>query len=137
MALVLKENLNLHQVIKLEFKNLRAIKNKTTKNMKKTILMSALLLAGAAFVQPSVAAISSDVIEISMQEEKVQINPNDLPDAVKATIAADESLQGAAVSEAWKITKEDDSVHFQVIFTSAEGEKTTKTYDPDGNEIKE
>ncbi|WP_187175132.1 hypothetical protein [Algoriphagus sp. AK58] len=105
--------------------------------MKKTILMSTLLVAGAAFVQPAVASVSTDAIEISIQEEKVQINANELPEPVKTTIAGDETLKGSAISEAWKITSVDKKVHYKVTFTNAQGEKMDKNYDAEGNEIKE
>ncbi|GMQ31617.1 hypothetical protein [Algoriphagus confluentis] len=104
--------------------------------MKKTILMSALLVAGAAFVQPAVAAVATESMEIILQEEKVQINPDELPEPVKTAIVGDESLQGAAVAEAWKITKEDGTVYFKITFANAEGTKMDKNYDPEGNEIK-
>lgn len=105
--------------------------------MKTMMLMSALLLAGSAYVQPSFAGITSKSMEISILEEKVQIKSDELPEPVKNAIAADETLKGAAVAEAWKITKDDGAVHFTIIFTNAQGEKMNKSYDAEGNEIKE
>lgn len=105
--------------------------------MKKIILMSAMMVAGAAFAAPTIASVVSTPMEITLQEEKVQIKPDELPTPVKQTIAGDETLNGLTVSEAWQVTKVDGIVHFKVGFDNGSEDKLWKTYDAEGKEIKE
>jgi hypothetical protein len=104
--------------------------------MKKTLLMSALLVAGTAFTSvPSIALAVSPTMEISMQEEKVKIEADQLSDPVKEAIATNESLKGLSITEAWQITSTEGVITYKVVFTNAEGEKSEKTYTADGTEI--
>ncbi|RIW12535.1 hypothetical protein D0X99_18645 [Algoriphagus lacus] len=105
--------------------------------MKKSFLITAILAAGAVIATPSIAGVTTDPIEFSIQEEKVQIKPDDLPTPVKTAITQDESLKTATVTGAWKITKSDGSVHFMVSFDKGQGEKMDQTYDAEGKKIKE
>lgn len=73
--------------------------------MKKIILMSAMMVAGAAFATPTIASGISNSLEINLQEEKVQIKPDELPTPVKQTIAGDVSLQALTLTEAWEVKK--------------------------------
>lgn len=105
--------------------------------MKKIMLMSAMLVAGAAFTTPTIAAAISNPMEIVQQEEKVKIEPDALPTPVKQTIAGDETLQNLTIAEAWQVTKVDGMVHFKVGFDNGTEDKLWKTYDAEGKEIKE
>lgn len=105
--------------------------------MKKTILMSAMLVAGAAFAAPTIAEVVSQPMEISLQEEKTQIKPDELPDPVKQAIAGDETLKAFPVAEAWQIKGVEGEVTFKVAFDNGTADKLWKTYDAQGKEIKE
>lgn len=105
--------------------------------MKKNILMSAILVAGAAFATPTIAAVIANPMEITLQEEKVQIKADELPTPVKQTIAGDETLTGLTLAEAWSVKKVDGVVYFKVGFDNGTEEKLWKSYDAEGNEIKE
>lgn len=105
--------------------------------MKKNILMSAMMMAGAAFATPAIASVIPNPMEITLQEEKVQIKPDDLPTPVKQTIAGDVSLQSLTLLEAWEVKKVNGTIHFKVSFDNGTEDKLWKTYDPEGNEIKE
>jgi hypothetical protein len=105
--------------------------------MKKIILMSAMMVAGAAFVSPTIADVISDTTGIAIQEEKTQIKPDELPTPVKLTIAGDDTLKELKLAEAWQVKKVDGIVHFKVAFENGTEDLLWKTYDAEGNEIKE
>ncbi|MDO8966908.1 hypothetical protein [Algoriphagus sp.] len=105
--------------------------------MKKIILMSAMMVAGAAFVTPTIAKVISNPMEITLQEEKTQIKPDELPTPVKLTIAGDDTLKELTLAEAWQVKKVDGVVHFKVAFDNGTEDLLWKTYDAEGNEIKE
>lgn len=105
--------------------------------MKKIILMSAMMVAGAAFVTPTIADVISDTTGIAIQEEKTQIKPDELPTPVKLTIAGDDTLKELKLAEAWQVKKVDGIIHFKVAFENGTEDLLWKTYDAEGNEIKE
>jgi hypothetical protein len=105
--------------------------------MRKIVLMSAMMAAGAAFAAPTIASTVSTPLEITLQEEKVQIKADELPAPVKQTIAGDETLKELSIAEAWQVTKVDGVVHFKVAFDNGTEDLLWKTYDAEGNEIKE
>lgn len=105
--------------------------------MKKIILMSAIMVAGAAFAAPVLASAISNSVEMNQQEEKVQIKPDQLPTPVKLTIGADDSLQVLTLVEAWKVTKVDQVVYYKVAFNNGTENKLWKSYSAEGIEIKE
>lgn len=99
--------------------------------------MSAMMVAGVAFASPTIAEVGASSMGISLQEEKTQIKPDALPDPVKQTIVGDETLKAFPVSEAWQIKSVDGTMTFKVAFDNGTADKLWKTYDPEGNEIKE
>lgn len=105
--------------------------------MKKTTLMSTMIVAGLAFASPTIGSVASNAMEITRQEEKKQIKPDDLPTPVKLTIAGDESLMSLTVSEAWQVKKVDGETYYKVSFDDGTAAKVWKSYDAEGNEIKE
>lgn len=105
--------------------------------MKKIILMSAMMIGGAAFAAPTFGSLISTPIEITQQEEKVKIELDALPTPVKQTIAGDETLQALTIVEAWQIKKVDETVLFKVGFDKGTEDKLWKTYNAEGKEIKE
>ncbi|MDG1276822.1 MAG: hypothetical protein P8O16_06035 [Algoriphagus sp.] len=105
--------------------------------MKKTLIIATMLFAGAAMANPIelTSQISPVGIEAQQEQEKVKIDPETLPDAVKASIAGDETIASLPIAEAWKISLPEDKAHFAVTFDNGTEEKLTKKYDEAGNEI--
>ena len=104
--------------------------------MKKVLLMSAMLVTGAAMATPQFILNNSTPMEVIAQQEKVKIEAEALPDAVKATITESEEVKALPIAEAYQITQLDGKFHFEVIFDNGTEEKLTKKYDQEGNEIK-
>lgn len=105
--------------------------------MKNTVLMSAMMMAGLSLAVPVTANASRALTEVSMQEEQIQIKPDDLPTPVKQTIASDETLKEYPVAEAWQIKSVSGKVTYKVGFDNGTADKLWKTYDPQGKEITE
>ncbi|WP_051315001.1 hypothetical protein [Algoriphagus terrigena] len=105
--------------------------------MKKVILIFAVMVGGAAFAAAAIADKVARSVVITLQEEKIQIKPDDLPTPVKQTIAGDETLKDFPVSEAWQFKSAEGQITYKVGFDNGTADKLWKTYDPQGNEIKE
>lgn len=101
------------------------------------MIMSVMLAAGIAVTSPILANSITSNVEIVKQEEKTQIKPDELPVPVKQKIAGDETVMNLTIAEAWKIKNEDGTYHFKVGFDNGTADKMWKTYDAEGNEIKE
>lgn len=69
-------------------------------------------------------------------QEKVKLDPELLPEAVKKSIASDEMIADLTITEAWQITDEKGSTHFKIKFDDA-GVELVKKYDLNGKEIKD
>ncbi|MBN3583317.1 hypothetical protein JYB64_13035 [Algoriphagus aestuarii] len=104
--------------------------------MKKVLLMSAMLVTGAAMATPQFMLNNGTSVEAIAQQEKVKIEADALPDAVKAAIAESDEVKALPIAEAFQITQLDGTFHFEVIFDNGTEEKLTKKYDQEGNEIK-
>jgi len=97
--------------------------------MKKVVaILSLVLLAGA--VQPSFAARRSAIV-ISVQDELAKITTDDLPDAVKQTLASVD-YQHWAVEEAYHNKTKD---HYELKLKK-EAETKTLKFSKDGKVIK-
>jgi antitoxin component YwqK of YwqJK toxin-antitoxin module len=105
--------------------------------MKKSILMSALLLGGLVAASPKITATTLPTTLEQSQQENVKIDAEQLPEAVKNSISADESVATLSIAEAWQMTVPESKFHFKVIFDNGTEEKLSKIYDEAGNEIKE
>jgi predicted xylose isomerase-like sugar epimerase len=103
--------------------------------MKKVLLISAMLFAGAAIATPQINVNQIFSLETEIQQEKIKIEADALPEAVKTTITADEVVKAFPVAEAYQITQLDGTFHFEVIFDNGTEEKLSKKYDQEGNEI--
>ena len=101
------------------------------------MIMSVMLAAGIAVTSPILANSITSNVEIVNQEEKTQIKPDELPVPVKQKIAGDETVMNMTITEAWKIKNEDGTYHFKRGFDNGTADKMWKTYDAEGNEIKE
>ncbi|MBN7816960.1 hypothetical protein [Algoriphagus pacificus] len=105
--------------------------------MKMTLLMSAMLFGGVAMATPQITLENPHSESILFQQEKVKIEAESLPDAVKTTIGNDETVKSLKIAEAFQITQLDGTFHYEVVFDDGTEEKLTKKYDQEGNEIKE
>ena len=95
------------------------------------------MVSGAAFAAAAIADKVARSVVVTLQEEKIQIKPDDLPTPVKQTIASDETLKNFPVAEAWQLKSAGGQLTYKVGFDNGTADKLWKTYDPQGNEIKE
>ncbi|RAI86017.1 hypothetical protein [Algoriphagus yeomjeoni] len=105
--------------------------------MKKVLFMSAMLFAGIAMASPVSTTTLNATTKMEIQQEKVKIETDALPDPIKASIAANEEVKALVIAEAFKVSKVDGTTHFEVVFDNGTEEKLTKKYDEEGNEIKD
>lgn len=102
---------------------------KIMKKLTTSAIFYALLLYTAA--QANVLTSTKPVITIV--QEKVAVKPEDLPEAVKTTLASD-AYAGWQVVSAFLITKEDNSQFFEISLKK--GEETSKlNLDKDGKKV--
>lgn len=105
--------------------------------MKKTLIIASLLVAGATMAEPTSTEVANSPMGIVLDQEKVKIDPETLPDPVKASISNDASVATLSIVEAWKTSLPEDKALFAIIFDNGSEEKLTKKYDQEGNEIVE
>lgn len=105
--------------------------------MKTPVLISALMFAGVAMASPKATLDIKNPIAISVQQERVKIEAETLPEAVKKAIQKDEKVKDLQIKEAYQISQPDGRIHYEVVFIPRGEEKVTKKYDQDGNEIKD
>ena len=106
--------------------------------MKTKIIIPALLFLGMTSVPvfSSPFATETMTIQVTVQEqEKVKIDPENLPELVKETISQNEETARLTITEAWKSMNEEGETYFKVKFDKA-GEEIVKKYGTDGKEIK-
>ncbi|EMS33683.1 hypothetical protein C943_04562 [Mariniradius saccharolyticus AK6] len=97
------------------------------------IIFAAGLAASPVFAQESAL---SQATEMAQDQEKTKLDPEQLPDPIKATIMNNESLKGLQIKEAWQIVDPSGEAHFKVVFDE-NGSDLTKKFKADGTEIKE
>ncbi|MFD2034711.1 hypothetical protein ACFSKL_07925 [Belliella marina] len=107
--------------------------------MKTQFIIPALLFLGMAsapvFATSTVS--ETEAVQIMIQEqEKVKVDPENLPELVKETIAQNPETASLTISEAWQQTSEEGAIYYKVKFDNA-GEELVKKYDADGKEIRE
>lgn len=97
--------------------------------MKKVVaILSLVLFAGA---MQTTFAVTPSVVAIELQDELVKITTDELPDAVKQTLASAD-YQGWAVDEAYHNKTKD---HYE-LKVKKEAETKTLKFGKDGKEIK-
>ncbi len=99
--------------------------------MKRTILAAVVLAGSTLAVNADTLSTVKTGIVISVVEEKVKINPEELPDAVKKTLATDE-YKDWTVSAAY-VYKESQT--YEVEVKKGEETKTFK-FDKEGKLVK-
>lgn len=93
-----------------------------------------LACAAAAFLATgfTAKAINTTPVTVVEEDNKTQVDPAALPDAVKATLAGD-AYKGWAVASAWLI-KSGSSEYYQVEL-SKDNQKNTVKLDKDGKTV--
>jgi hypothetical protein len=74
---------------------------------------------------------------VSQLEEKVKVDPADLPVPVKEAIEKDEKLRRMKISEAWKSLSEDEPKYFIIKFDRTGEEDVVRKYTSLGEEIED
>ncbi|HAH38357.1 MAG TPA: hypothetical protein DCY95_14350 [Algoriphagus sp.] len=92
-------------------------------------------MSGVAMAAP-VANTNFSPIATEIQEAKVKIEPDALPEPVKTAIANDASVSSLTISEAWQWATPEGTYQFKVVFDNGTEDKLSKKYDQEGNEIK-
>jgi len=100
--------------------------------MKKLALVFALGTFVFAGVQAAPQISNTEIVQ--SQQGKVEIEPEDLPQAVKDTILDSEETKSLPISNAYQVTDAEGEVTYEVVF-GVEEESITKTYDSEGKEI--
>lgn len=97
--------------------------------MKKVVsLVCALAFTGMVSVNAAQVPTQQVVV---MQQEKVEIKVDELPQAVKDVLAG-EDYTGWTVAKAYKITEEGKPTLFEVNLTKTDVEPMTLTFDEEG-----
>lgn len=104
--------------------------------MKKSLLVGGILVSSFAFAAPHWSEIPLEQ-RSQEQENKIRIEPDLLPDPVKASIALDKKVKYLSILETWQWPTTNGNFHFKVIFEDRKKNKLVKEYDQDGNEMKE
>lgn len=99
--------------------------------MRITLITIALL---SLTVTPNVATVtqSANLITVVEEQSKVAVRPEDLPEAVKSTLAG--SYSEWKVSSAYLVTRDDNSQYYEVNIRRAE-ETSTINLDKYGKKI--
>jgi hypothetical protein len=101
--------------------------------MKKLIISAfALSLISFGSVQANTFTETPGTV-ITVTQEKVAVKPEDLPEAVKTTLAGD-AYAGWEVTGAFLVTKEDNAQHFEISLKKGE-ETSTVNLDKDGKKV--
>ncbi|GAB2781101.1 hypothetical protein GCM10027275_25860 [Rhabdobacter roseus] len=103
----------------------------------KKLVISAIALALTAFATVDASTTINPATEVAtvqqLDQEKVAVKPEDLPDAVKRTLSAD-PYTGWEVSQAFLVTGENNAQHYEVELKRGE-ETATAKLDQDGNKV--
>ncbi|MDN3670518.1 hypothetical protein QWY93_14440 [Echinicola jeungdonensis] len=103
--------------------------------MKKIALIFALGVFSFAGIQAAPVVNSNFTVVQEIQDEN-EIAPEDLPQAVKDTIAEKDETKDQTIAKAFQLTDEAGNVEYKVVFGTEE-EGLSKKYDAEGNEIVE
>lgn len=106
--------------------------------MKTKLIIPALLAFGLSTAP--LLAQSSEIVtestEIAIVQDKVKLEPENLPESIKESIANDDKVAALQITEAWQVHEEDGSMHFHIKFDDA-GEEIEKKYNAEGEEIED
>jgi hypothetical protein len=103
--------------------------------MKKLLLILAMGTFGFAVVQAKESPLLIHVVEHANQNDKVEIDEADLPQAVQDAIQNDREVKDMEINQVYQITK-GNKRFYKVIFEEGSfDEKLTRKYDAAGQEI--
>ncbi|MEX2594036.1 MAG: hypothetical protein WD426_14780 [Anditalea sp.] len=102
--------------------------------MKKLMLVLAMGTFGFASVQATSSPLSFGV-EQPYQDDKVEIEKEDLPQAVQDAIQNDNEVSDLEISKAYQVTK-DNQLFYKIKFEEGpSGEEITRKYDATGQKV--
>ena len=99
----------------------------------KKLIISALALGMISSVNVQAKPLTESAATIYKVQEKVAIKPEDLPEAVKTTLASNTYL-GWEVTAAFLITKQDNSQYYEIAAKKGT-ETATINLDKDGKKV--
>lgn len=104
--------------------------------MKTRFIFPALLVFALAASPMMVNAQSQETEKKEMtKQDKVKLDPEQLPEAVKSAIEANEMVSELKIKEAWQVKDEKGATHFKITFDH-DGKDLVKKFDINGKEIK-
>lgn len=102
--------------------------------MKKLMIsMAVAMIAAFSFTNASAHKMINPAIEVRNAQDKVEVKPEDLPEAVKATLAA-APYNEWKVEKAYSVPGENETTYFEVSLSKGEDTATVKL-DKDGKVI--
>lgn len=99
----------------------------------KKLIISAFALSLISFASVQANSLKETVTVVAVSQEKVAVKPEDLPEAVKTTLAGD-AFEGWKVTGAFLVTKEDKSQYYEIALKKGE-ETATVNLDKDGKKV--
>lgn len=106
--------------------------------MKTKLIITALLAIGLS-TTPLLAQSSEQILEsteTTISQDKVKLEPQDLPQTIKESIANDDEISGLQITEAWQVTDENGSMYYHIKFDEG-GDEVEKKYNAQGEEIED
>lgn len=100
--------------------------------MKKQVILALALLL-TSFISVQASELMQPTTFINVSQEKVSVKPEDLPEAVKATLGTD-TYAGWQVVSAFLITKQDNSQFYEISLKKGE-ETSTVNLDKEGQKV--
>ncbi|WP_194777613.1 hypothetical protein [Pararhodonellum marinum] len=106
--------------------------------MNAAILITAMMLFGGTQLPGDATTTNMISFEQTVQKkqdkDKKEIMADELPQAVRTSIAQHTEVRALPISKAWKMTKDDGKVYYKVDF--GQGEETmSKKFNEDGTEV--
>jgi len=106
--------------------------------MKKGLLLIA--LCAFAFTglqaQTTETEVEEHNVEMGHDQDRIRIATDDLPEMVRRSIHEGDEVRDLRIAEAYQITNDEGELHYEVHF-DRDGERVTKKYDAQGNEVRE
>ena len=101
-----------------------------------------LLLAFCAFAFTGLQAQTTETeaeeqnVERSLEQDRIGIATDDLPEMVRRSIHEGDEVRDLRIAEAYQVTNDEGELHYEIHF-DRDGERVTKKYDAQGNEVRE
>lgn len=101
----------------------------------KKLIISAIALTVASFATVSATTFlpASAIVYSQQQQEKVEVAPKDLPEAVRTALTSD-TYTGWEISKAYQVTGENNNRYYQIDLTKGE-ETMSVNLDAEGQKI--